>query len=118
MASDDPKILFGKGIRALREARGLTQSQLAEKADLDSWKYIGTVENARTNITLTNLLKLAQGLDLSQAKMMNACFPQDCDRRDLLAELIQLVADEDDATVRMLMGMLNEAKKWREATRR
>ena len=113
MAKDDPKIQFGQGIRALREARKLTQSQLADKANLDSWKYIGTVENARTNITLTNMLKLARGLDLSPAEMMNACFPQDRDRRDLLAELIQLVTDEDEATVEMLLGMLAEAKKWK-----
>ena len=117
MAKNDPRIIFGKGIRALREARGLTQSQLAEKAELDSWKYIGTVENARTNITLTNLLKLAQGLDLTPAEVMNACFPRDRGRQDLLAELIQLVAKEEEATIGLLLGILDRVRTWEASSR-
>ena len=42
--------------------------------------------------------------DLSPAEMMNACFPQGRDRGDLLAELVRLVTNEDEATVRMLLG--------------
>jgi len=93
----------------------MTQSDLAEKADLESWKYVGTVENARTNITLTNLVKLASGLDLTPAEMMAACFPSDKKRADLLSDLIQLVSDEDEATIEFLLGILSEAKKWRGA---
>lgn len=108
---DDPKRAFGQSVRALREARGLTQSELAEKADLQSWKYIGTVENARTNITLTNILKLANGLDLSPAELMGACFPDDKPRKDLLHKLLDLTAKKDDKTIRLALGILAEVKK-------
>ena len=112
MKKEDPRVLLGKGIRALREARHLTQSQLAERADLESWKYIGTVENARTNIGLTNLMKLANGLGITVAEMMASCFPKDQERRDLLNDLLKLVADEDPKTIRLVTNILDEVKRW------
>ena len=111
MKEKDPRVAFGQGIRALREACGFTQAELAERSDLQSWKYIGTVENARTNITLTNILKLAKGLDLSPAELMAACFPDDKARKDLLHELLDLAANKDDKTIRLVMGILAEVKK-------
>lgn len=115
VAKDDPKVEFGRGVRALREARGLTQTDLAERSGLGSWKYVGTVENARTNITMTNLAKLATGLDLSIADLFTACFPAQKSRADLLSQLVRLVADGDDRTIQFLLGVLREAKKWRGA---
>jgi len=111
MKEMNPRVAFGQGIRALREARGLTQAQLAERSDLQSWKYIGTVENARTNITLTNIIRLAQGLGLSSAELMNACFPDDKSRKDLLHELLALVAKKDEKTIQLTLGILAEVKK-------
>jgi len=111
----DPRAAFGEGIRRLREAKKMTQAELAERSDLGSWKYIGTVENARTNITLTNVVKLANGLDLSLAELMDACFPQDEKRRELLHDLLGLVAKGDEKTIRLLLGMLAEIRKVQEA---
>ena len=112
MKKDDPRVLFGRGVRALREARGLTQTQLAEKAGLVSWKFVGSVENARTNITLTNVVKFAAGLGVSMPELMQTCFPANKERADLLADLLRLVASEDDKTIRLLRGILDQVKKW------
>lgn len=112
---EDPKAAFGRGVRALREARGLTQTDLAERAGFAGWKYVGTIENARTNITLTNILKLAKGIDISTADLMAACFPAEKERADLLRDLLHLVADRDEPTIRLLLGMLKEIEKWRGA---
>jgi len=43
---------------------------------------------------------------------MDACFPKDKKRKELLTELLALVAKEDDKTVHLLMGILDEVKKW------
>jgi len=107
----DPRVAFGDGVRRLREARKLTQAELAERSDLQSWKYIGTVENARTNITLTNILKLANGLEVTPAELMAACFPDDKARKDLLHNLLALAADRDEKTIRLALGILAEVKK-------
>ena len=115
MKDKDPRAAFGEGVRHLREAKKMTQAELAEHSGLGSWKYIGTVENHRTNITLSNVVKLAGGLGVSVSELMEACFPRDKGRKELLHDLLALVAREDEKTIRLLIGMLAEVKKWEEA---
>ena len=51
---------FGERVRQLRKATGLTQAELAEKADMD-YKYLGAVERGERNITIDNIEKIAKG---------------------------------------------------------
>ena len=53
--------VLGETIRALRKKTGLTQEKLAEKADLHH-NFIGEVERANMEISLTSLLKVARAL--------------------------------------------------------
>lgn len=53
--------LLGRRLRSLREARGLTQQQLGEVADL-SFKYLGAIERGEENPSLKILAKLATAL--------------------------------------------------------
>ncbi len=53
--------LLGETIRTLRKKAGLTQEKLAEKADLHH-NFIGEVERANMEISLTSLLKIAKAL--------------------------------------------------------
>ena len=52
---------FGKNLRALREARGLTQEALAEAARLDR-SYVGGIERGERNPSLTVVGRLAVAL--------------------------------------------------------
>ena len=52
---------FGNRVRALRLDENLTQEALAERAGLHR-TYIGMIERAEKNITLTNIEKLAAAL--------------------------------------------------------
>ncbi len=52
---------FGRRLRALRDARGLTQEQLAEMAGLDR-TYIGDAELGKRNPSLKSIDKLARAL--------------------------------------------------------
>ena len=54
---------LGQRIRQLRRARGWTQQELAEEAELD-YKYLGAVERGERNITIDNVQKIAAGLGL------------------------------------------------------
>ena len=56
--------ILGETIRAERVKAGLTQEQLAEKADL-ARNYIGNVERAEYNITVEALARIAKGLNLT-----------------------------------------------------
>ncbi|SHG51818.1 DNA-binding transcriptional regulator, XRE-family HTH domain [Fodinibius roseus] len=55
--------LFGDRVRQARVEKKLSQEDLANLADLHR-TYIGMVERAERNITLINMNKIAQALDL------------------------------------------------------
>jgi transcriptional regulator with XRE-family HTH domain len=61
-------VAFGKRLRQLRVKRGLSQEQLAFAADLDR-SYVGGVERGERNISLQNIKKLAQALDVSISEL-------------------------------------------------
>jgi transcriptional regulator with XRE-family HTH domain len=52
---------FGKRVCKARLARGWTQEELADKADMDR-TYIGGIERGERNVALLNLNKLALAL--------------------------------------------------------
>jgi transcriptional regulator with XRE-family HTH domain len=60
---DDPCKLLGDAIRKRRRALGLTQEQLAEKADLH-WTYISGIERGQKNVSILNLHHIAVALEL------------------------------------------------------
>ena len=55
---------FGERVRQLRKQKGLSQEELAHRADLHR-TYIGMIERAEKNITLLNIEKIANALELS-----------------------------------------------------
>jgi transcriptional regulator with XRE-family HTH domain len=65
-----PRVLleFGNKVRTYRTKAGLSQEQLAEMAGVHR-TYIGMVERAEKNITLTNILKISKALGLNIGKL-------------------------------------------------
>jgi len=61
---------FGEKIKEYRKLKGLSQEQLAEKANLHR-TYIGMIERAEKNITLLNIEKIANALDLKITDLIN-----------------------------------------------
>ena len=59
---------FGLAVRRAREAKGLTQERLAERADLDS-TYISGIERGVRNASLLSLVRVAKGLGMPLAKL-------------------------------------------------
>jgi len=64
--NDNEKILksFGETIKTLRKRRGISQEELAHLSGLDR-SYVGGVERGERNISLINILKIANALNLS-----------------------------------------------------
>ena len=54
---------FGNRLKELRKEKKLSQEQLAEKANLHR-TYIGMIERGEKNITLLNIYKLSNGLNV------------------------------------------------------
>ncbi len=60
---------LGAAIRERRAQLGISQENLAFKADLDR-SYIGGIERGEHNISLINLCRIAQALDMSAGKLL------------------------------------------------
>ena len=68
---DDVLVRFGKRLRDLRQAQGLSQEEFAYQCGLDR-TYISGIERGRRNVSLRNIEKLAANLGLSLAQLMKA----------------------------------------------
>jgi transcriptional regulator with XRE-family HTH domain len=63
-------IQFGKRVRAEREKKGYSQERLGELAKVHR-TYIGMIERAEKNITLTNMEKIARALGKRVNELVN-----------------------------------------------
>jgi len=62
-------LYFAKNVRETRKKRRLTQEQLAFKAGLHR-TYIGMIERAEKNVTLINIEKIANALEVKIKDLM------------------------------------------------
>ena len=63
MSKKSISIKFGDKVREIRVSQNLSQEQLAHLADVHR-TYIGMIERAEKNITLVNIEKIANALEV------------------------------------------------------
>jgi len=63
-------IQFGKKVREERQKKGISQERLGELAKVHR-TYIGMIERAEKNITLTNMEKIARALGKRVNELVN-----------------------------------------------
>jgi transcriptional regulator with XRE-family HTH domain len=56
-------VAFGDAIRAIRKEQGISQEAFALKCGLDR-SYFGAVERSERNVSLTNILRIAEALEI------------------------------------------------------
>lgn len=61
--------MFGNRVRKLRKSKGLSQEELGYKANLHR-TYIGMIERAEKNVTLTSISKIASAFNISISELM------------------------------------------------
>ncbi len=64
-----PAVAFGRVLRRLRQAKGMTQEQLGLDADLRR-TFVSILELGQQQPTLTTLLKIASVLDLRPSELV------------------------------------------------
>ncbi len=67
--SEDVCVRFGEKLRNIRLDLGYSQEELSFKAGLHR-TYISSVERGERNISITNIKKLADALDLKMKELM------------------------------------------------
>jgi len=75
--------IFGPHLRALRIARGLTQAELAERAETNTM-FISKLERGVTTPTIGTLVRLARALECSVTRLVDVF-----DRRNGLSPKLQ-----------------------------
>ncbi|HXU92995.1 MAG TPA: helix-turn-helix transcriptional regulator [Gallionella sp.] len=63
---------FSQVLRQLREERGWSQEQLAERADLNR-SYLGEVERGRAVPSIVTVAKLAEALEIQLSSLIARC---------------------------------------------
>jgi transcriptional regulator with XRE-family HTH domain len=66
----DLREIFRKNVKTFRKSKNLTQEQLAELCDL-STNYIGDIERNRRKVTIDTIEKIANGLNISPADLLD-----------------------------------------------
>ena len=64
----DVKISFGKRLRKLREAKGVSQEALAHDAGLDR-TYVSSIERGKRNVSLENIARLSRALGIPMSEL-------------------------------------------------
>lgn len=67
--NEDVCVRFGEKLRDIRLELGYSQEELSFKAGLHR-TYISSVERGKRNVSLTNIKKLADALDLKMRDLM------------------------------------------------
>jgi XRE family aerobic/anaerobic benzoate catabolism transcriptional regulator len=98
---------IGHRVRALREARGLTQRALADKSGV-SPRYLAQLEAGDANISVERLADVCRVLGSTPSAILEGQAPN-ARVHDPLRSAIDLLLDERDS------GELREVKRWLEA---
>lgn len=85
----------GRKLRSYRRKMGMTQEELAEKAELH-YTYIGQVERGEKNLTLVSMEKILNALDVSFAELFEDIGTQtDPEETDIASQCYMLISDKD-----------------------
>ena len=63
MTTDERMVDFGKRVREVRKAKGISQEKLAEMAGIDR-SYMGNIERGEKNITLKKIYEICDALQI------------------------------------------------------
>ena len=66
----DIKLKIGQRIKELREKAEMSQKDLAYTADLDR-SYIASIENGQRNVSIVNIEKIANALNVTLKEFFN-----------------------------------------------
>ena len=91
--------LLGNRIKSLRVQKSLSQDKLGELAGLNG-KYLGEVERGHSNISIVNLSKLADVLDVPLISLLSASHERS--RPELISDLHQLIESADDLQLKVI----------------
>jgi transcriptional regulator with XRE-family HTH domain len=101
--------LVGARIRALRKEQGLSQEALGEKGGFH-FSYIGQIERGEKNVSLLNLHKIAESLEVNLVQLFayqNEEFMVTSAESDI-QDIVGMLRDANDEKIRVAKNVLKE----------
>jgi transcriptional regulator with XRE-family HTH domain len=99
--------LVGARIRALRKERGYSQESLGEKGGFH-FSYIGQIERGEKNVSLVNLAKIAESLEVNLIQLfayIEEEFEVTEDEKQI-KEIVQLLRDSSPDNIRVAKNVI------------
>lgn len=109
---------FGKQVRDLRKAQGLSQEELAEKADLH-YTYIGGVERGERNLSLKSIEKIASALrvDIKDLFIHHPPKKADVESNKIISDIDNILSSKEITTLRLIKQLIKDIDMWVRETR-
>ncbi|MGZ0040525.1 helix-turn-helix domain-containing protein [Paenibacillus ottowii] len=101
--------LVGARIRALRKEKGLSQESLGEKGGFH-FSYIGQIERGEKNVSLINIAKIADALDVNLIQLF-AYVNEDIKvtkHEDGIQEIVNILQKSSPEKVRLARNVIRE----------
>jgi len=104
----DTKKLIGMRIKEIRRSKGLSQEQLAEKADINS-KYLSRMERGTENPTLDMLIKLSKALEVEMWEMFD--FGHVVSHKELKEAVQNFIKTADEPALRIALKIFRAVSR-------
>ncbi|UQQ35360.1 helix-turn-helix domain-containing protein [Paenibacillus polymyxa] len=104
---------IGTRIRAIRNAKGLTQQKLADIASLD-YRYIGALERGERNFSIDTLEKVLTALNVSISELMFSeehMTAGEMIRQEAIDEFVALTSRLNEEQIRILRRVSKEVSR-------
>ncbi|NOU64727.1 helix-turn-helix domain-containing protein [Paenibacillus sp. LMG 31461] len=102
--------LVGAKVRDIRKQKGLSQEQLGERSGFQ-FSYIGSLERGEANISLKNLDKIADGLEVNIHELFSFSTElthSNINKEPYLIEIIELLLKLEVPDLKKVNVILNE----------
>lgn len=101
--------LVGHRVRDLRKERGLSQEMLGERGGFH-YSYIGQIERGEKNVSLLNLVKISQALEVSMSQLFTYIDQEEkyTESEADLQEIVKTLRTKKPHQVRMARNIVRE----------
>lgn len=104
---DDLMRMVGEGIRHFRRQRGLSQEELASKAEVHE-TYIGKLERSEKVCSVVVLAKITNALDLSMVEFFSYIQPVSGEEREsTLTEIVDRLRSRSETEQKRILKVID-----------
>ena len=104
---------FGDRVRDLRKAQGLSQEDLAEKADLH-YTYIGGVERGERNLSLKSIERIALALkmDIGELFSQRSSTKEGTEGNKIIGEINKIIETKNTVVLQLIRQLVKDIDDW------